>query len=73
MSRVARPMSRMAPITESKTTRMSGPLGHSIRRERREQGGWEWSRNHLNWLQMRSSQQRNIELEHSPKETELTK
>ena len=38
MSRVARPMSRMAPITDSKTTRMSGPLGHSIRREHR--AGW---------------------------------
>lgn len=29
MSRAARPMSRMAPITESSTTRMSGPFGHS--------------------------------------------
>ena len=38
MSRVARPMSRMAPITESRTTRMSGPLGHSVRREHR--AGW---------------------------------
>lgn len=35
MSSVARPMSRMAPITESRTTRMSGPLGHSGRQRQR--------------------------------------
>lgn len=29
MSRAARPMSRMAPVTESSTTRMSGPFGQS--------------------------------------------
>lgn len=29
MSRAARPMSRMAPVTESRTTRMSGPFGQS--------------------------------------------
>ena len=45
MSRVARPMSRMAPITESRTTRMSGPLGHSVRRQQRAQ--WLWLRQEL--------------------------
>ena len=42
MSRAARPRNKMAPATDSSTTKMSGPLGQSGKREKKK--GVEWAR-----------------------------